>query len=335
MTKSPESLSYVAAYPSLMEGDDAILSQKLIDQQREYYEQHKNQFADMLEDSTAAIKLSGDEHFRAVALTGENSDETIVIGGEFGNGRTLASFTRAMGIRAVLSPEASLVLLPNNTLGENNLNLSGRERLRLRNGRALPYSDRYRRALDYIDASESRLHIVGMSLGATTGAAFARTSDIDLGSATLVESPLLSGSPLSVAKDFLTSGAQLSQNIEISQQNIEDFDAIAGDGFAGFARFGAGALSPSNIAALELMRNRDTADDINGLIAKHEHAGVVTAWGTKANVSPRADNQRIASLHADNPWFQGVEIKGADHSVTNAHAVVAALALRAKQLSSH
>lgn len=334
MKKPTESLSYTTVYPSLMEGDDAILSQKLINQQREYYEHHKNQFTDMLEDSTTEIALPDDERFRAVALTGENSDETIVIGGEFGNGRTLASFTRAMGIRAVLSPEASLVLLPNNTLGENNLNLNGRERLRLRNGRTLPYSDRYRRALDHIDASESQLHVVGMSLGATTGAAFARTTDIDLGSATFVESPLLSGSPLGVAKDFVTSGAQLSRNIEISQQNIEDFDAIAGDGIAGFARFGTGALSPSNIAALELMRNRNTADDIHGLIAKYEHAGVITAWGTEANVSPRTDNQRIASINADNPWFQGIEIKGADHSVTNAHAVVAALALRARQLSS-
>jgi len=335
MTKSPESLSYKTAYPSLMEGDDAILSPELIDQQRKYYEQHKNQFADMLEDSTAAIELSDDERFRAVALKGENSDETIVIGGEFGNGRTLASFTRAMGIRAVLSPEASLVLLPNNTLSENNLNLNVHELLRLRKGYAFPYSERYRRAIGHIEASKSRLHIVGMSLGATTGAAFARTRDINLGSATFVESPLLRGSPLSAAKDFLTSGAQLSQNVEISQQNIEDFDAIAGDGVAGFARFGAGALSPSNIAALELMRKRKTARDINGLIAKHEHAGVVTAWGTEANVSPRADNQEIASRHADNPWFQGIEIEGADHSVTNAHAVVAALALRAKQLSSH
>jgi len=192
-----------------MEGDDTILSQKLIDQQREYYARHKNQFAHMLEDSTAAVELQNDERFRAVALKGENSDETIVIGGEFGNGRTLASFTRAMGIRAVLSPEASLVLLPNNTLGENNLNLNERERMRLRNGYAFPYSERYRRAIGHIDASESRLHIVGMSLGATTGAAFARTRDIDLGSATFVESPLLSGSPLSAAKDFLASGAQL------------------------------------------------------------------------------------------------------------------------------
>lgn len=322
--------NYHTAYPQLVES--GLLTEDIIETQREYYARNKAHFAQGHEESTRTISLGGSE-FRAVALRGE-SDETIVIGGEYGNANSIQAYTRAMGIRAVLGPEASLVLLPNNTLGENNLNFSPLERSMVHEGVAKPYVDRYKKALAHIGAEDQAVHIVGMSLGATTGAALAADKDVRARSLAMIEPPYLEGSTLKSAIDFGQSGAQLGRNIEISQQGMEEFDALKLDGPLGFARFGIGSMTPSNLASLSFMKHHDTKEDIQQVAYSPRNIGFVSAWGTEARVSPVTTNRVIAASYAGHPRGEFVEIQGADHSVTNAHAVVAALANRAKSLNA-
>lgn len=329
-TPKSETPNYHTQYGSLSR--DGILTDEVIDAQRKYYRDNHAGFAHELEESTRTLELGGTQ-FRAVVVRGE-APETIVIGGEYGNANSIQAYTRAMGIRAVLGPEASLVLLPNNTLGENNLQFSHSERQKIARGDDTPYTERYKTALAEVGSDDTQLHIVGMSLGATTGSALAAESDINLSSLTLVEPPYLSGSVLAIAAKFAQSGGQLPQNIEISKQGIPDFSSIELDSTLGFARFGIGSLSPSNLASLNFMKHHSTGYDLFLAKALHENTGLVVAYGTEAQISPVATNEAIAANYIHDPRTKFVEIPDADHSVTNAHAVVAALALRAKSLAS-
>lgn len=263
------------------------------------------------------------------------SPETIVIGGEYGNGNSLPVYVRALGIRAIVNPESTLVILPNNTVGEDNLDLTTKERQSIASGNADPYIHRFKKLLESTDTSDDQpIHVVGMSLGATIGAALASEADVNTRSLTLVEPPHLSGGIASSMAKFVTSGGQLDQNIKMSKQDIEGFDVLDMAGLRGLVEFGIGSLSRDNLASLSLIRNRDINHDIIWTQDLHPDAGVVNAYGTKAQVSPIAANRRLAERHQSSR-FQSFELTGADHSVTNAHAVVAALAKRAKELSNH
>lgn len=330
--KKKNTPTYREKYPSLF--DAGVLTDEMVESQKEFYEANKDDFADQLESHTHTIDMP-DGQFRGVVVRGE-APETIVIGGEYGNANTLPAYVRAMGIRALSGSEASVIILPNNTLGEDNLGLTNLEQAAMHQGSAEPYIHRFKRLLERTGTSEDQpVHIVGMSLGAATGAALAAEHDVNTRSLTLIEPPHLDGNIPSIMAKFVTSGGQLAQNIAISKQAIEKFDAIDGPNILGLARFGLGSLTPSNLASLGLMRNRDIDYDLLWTQANHgSTVGIVNAYDTEAHVSPVAENRRLAEQRRplDSSRFESYELTGADHSVTNAHAVVAALAKRAKEL---
>lgn len=321
--------TYHNTYPSLFA--DGILDEATVETQREFYETNKNKFAVDLETYTHVVDL-GETTVRGIVVPGE-SPESIVIGGEYGNAITLPAYVRAMGIRAVVNAEASLVLLPNNTLGEDNLGFTHAERSRVAAGDDSPYTTRYRKLLETTPAQDDHpVHIVGMSLGASTGAALATSQHVNARSLTLVEAPHLSGNVVGIMSKFVTSGGQLSQHVEMSKQDIEDFDALDNGDALGMIKFGIGSLSKDNLASLKFIQNRNIDKDITDAYSTHHKIGIVNAYGTEAHVSPVATNRQIADNHKSDR-FNSFEITGADHSITNAHAVVAALAKRAKELS--
>ena len=321
--------SYRDVYSALF--DDTVLTDEIVEEQKSYYEANKSNLADGLEKHTRVIDLN-DSQVRGVIVPGE-SPESIIIGGEYGNANTLPAYVRAMGIRAIVSPESSLILLPNNTFGENNLGFTPQERQEITKGNAEPYTYRFKKLLDRANTPvDQATHVVGMSLGATTGAAFAAEGDVNTRSLTLIEPPHLSGSIPSIMTKFVTSGGQLDLNVEMSRQGIEDFDTISDSGVLSIVKFGLGSLSKDNLASLSLLRNRDIEYDIMWAQDVHHGIGIVNAYGTEAHVSPTKAN-RILAKRRKSDSFQSFELTGADHSVTNAHAVVAALAKRAKELS--
>lgn len=325
--------NYTTRYRSLFER--GILTDEIVDTQREYYERNKTHFARGLEESTRTFEL-GDRRFRAVSIRGE-SDDVIIIGSEYANANFLHTYVRAMGLRAILSPAASMVLVPNNKAGEDNLALSANEKTLLRRGDATPFIDRYRQATTQSGISDNALtHVIGMSLGAATGLPYAAHPDTPTQTTTLVETPFLSDMNLRDMVMALKNGtSQMGNNLAMSRQGIEDFPAIDLDTrIIPTVRYYAGVLLSSNLATAQLMRHRDAADDIAALRHNHPASGLVVAYGTEAQISPIATNEAIAADYVDNPHTEFVDIPGADHSVTNAHAVVAALALRAKSLAA-
>lgn len=278
----------------------------------------------------------GGKSFRAVTIQGE-SPETIVIGGEYGNGNCLHSYVRAMGIRAVLGPHSSLVLLPNNTLGHDNLNFTADDRTQLAQGNPTPYIDRYKKAIKSVDTrDDSPVDIVGVSLGASTGLAFAADCNTPTRTVTVVETPFLHSVPAPLAElRFARGNTQMNDNLTISEQAIPDFDANKLDTrLKPTVEFYTGLLTPSNFAGLRFMQHHLPQTDIDTLLEVHSGIGFVSAWGTEAQISPATTNRAIAEKYIHDSRTEYVEIPGADHSVTNAHAVVAALALHAKSLSA-
>jgi pimeloyl-ACP methyl ester carboxylesterase len=338
MTKDKSPKSYDTTYANLFDYDSStdgesnpLLSEELLDQQRQFFTDNKNNFADLHEKSKVQIEL-GETAFQASLVKGD-ANEAIVIGGEYGNANSIQAFVRALTIRESLNPDASLLFLPNNTLRENNLQLNHDERQHLHAGNAKPLTDRYMKGLDSLGDTDNPINIVGMSLGASTGMALAADKNLDLRSATLIESPhLRESSPLKAGKDFLTSGGDLADNIKMSQLEVEGFHATDLDGLVGFARFGVGALTPTNLATLNFMRHRNMENDIKRARSRNEKMGLVAVWGTEANVSPSSVNQRIAADNSYDPRMKFFEIEGMDHSGTNAMSIVAGAARYARSL---
>jgi len=96
------------------------------------------------------------------------------------------------------------------------------------------------------------------------------------------------------------------------------------------AKFALGLVKPDNRALTGILR-RDTAeDDIETILARG--GSVVHAYGTVNDVSPRSANVRLAELFAANQRYRGVELTGADHSITNQYALNGALARTAHSL---
>jgi hypothetical protein len=122
-------------------------------------------FAAIAESSATVLELGG-RAFRASIVRG-TADTVLVVGGEYGIGLTNpAAMARALCIREMLAPDATVVTLPNSTTGEPNLDFSREERARLRRGHAAPLVDRLRKAVDTVTDGEQVIHVYGPSQGA-------------------------------------------------------------------------------------------------------------------------------------------------------------------------
>lgn len=294
---------------------------------------------DWADQKTTTYELNG-QNYRMVVDRPDGGDATkaVVVAGEFGNGISPAVAARAQVVRDTVAPEATLVIQPNTTYDQDNLNFSKEERRQLRAGNLSPMLGRIALTLDDFNDLED-LTLYGPSQGGTVSLGYA-AEYAPSAAVAVVEAPnVLDRSSLKMAADFNGCGAQLK---DVIGENYEDQEAvfmqqtIADLSLAGMARFVRSIARPDNLAMIGVMR-RDTASEQIGTILR-EGGGVVQAYGTVDSVSPRRANRMIADAYGgasslDRDRYRSVLLQGSDHSVTNHYALNGALARKAHRLT--
>ncbi len=279
----------------------------------------------------------GGQHFRMIVDQGEDPTKAIVVGGEYGNGvGALGAIARAQVIRKVVAPSASLILQPNTSLGESNMNFSKDERKTLRQGSAAPLTDRIRMTLEQSGEPE-RIVAYGPSQGGIAALALGAHSSMPRMATAVLETPNVAHrSYIGVAKDFLGSGADLKANIlsnftaggELGNELVASLSA------KGLAKYAAGLALVDNRALLGVIRRASAKEQMLAIVKRG--GSVVHAWAEGDAVSPAAANTEILQMGRNLPIrrrfsYEGYSFKG-DHSITNQYLLAAVLARRAYRM---
>ena len=323
------------AYPELFsnrlwtDADDECLAEFTADVTTE-------KVAAIVDDGLTNWALNDHVRFRVfVDSPAETDGSVIVMPGEFAQGRyepgghlPSNGFRRALAVRALLNPAATLIVQMNNRIGEDNLCFTKREKLCLSEGDMSPYTDRLKSVVGHLED----VSVIGLSQGAVVASVFANDRDTQISGLTLLEAPnVVSRATKQLALDFVKSGKKLSDNLQVSGN---ERNSLLKD-TASLVAYGARALSGVNRATVEAMKRNSAQGAIEAALSKR--AGVAHAWSVTSLVSPSESNRRIRGMIAaggDEPQYYPLELtsKFADHSVTNVYQVVASLARRAREL---
>ncbi len=264
------------------------------------------------------IRTLGERSFRAFFEPGE-SDETLLVAGEFANGLSLPVVTRAQAIRSAVMPEASLAILPNDSFRERNLDFSREENAAVSRGDAMPYVDRIRALV----GEDSSVTVFGPSQGAVIGAAFASHPDTNVQAFAAVEAPnVVDRSVAVLTRDFGKSGAFLSRDIELNVGSRRS-ELVAGHisslTLAGRARYAIGALSSTNRATVHLLNHATLANQLEAL--RKKKIGISLTYAELGRVSPGYNN-RLAVRNLLSEGYKGYSTLAFEgitvgHSLTN------------------
>lgn len=284
-------------------------------------------------DSRIVTRSYGERALRVFVDTPAEADnrKVMVALGEFGNGLTDPAIHRARIVRDAVSPESTMLLMPNDSYEDtNNLDLTHAERKQLLNQEATPL---VRRLQALVEGFED-VSIFAPSQGATVGAAFGADKFSPTTAIGAIEAPNVVRRPnrLFLAKDFGGSASHLVENIKI---NAPQDDSLIVENHAesitalGNVRYGLGIMLPANLAIAGLMKNNDFGFDARRTL---ERGGSVShLWTAQSLVSPDAANTRIAEKLASYDTYSALRLQGeiADHSSTNVAAVCVAAMNRA------
>ncbi len=274
------------------------------------------------------VRALGERSFRAFFKPGE-SDETLLVTGEFANGLSLPVVTRAQAIRSAVMPEASLAILPNDSYREPNLDFSREENAAVSRGDAMPYVDRIRALV----GEDSSVTVFGPSQGAVIGAAFASHPDTNVHAFAAVEAPnVIERSTVAMVGDFARSGEFLPRDVELnvgSRRSEITRNQISSLTLAGRARYGIGALRSTNRATVHLLNRATLSDQLEKI--QEKHTGISLTFTEHSRVSPGNGNRDALRnlLHKNYAGYRTLVFEGAEvgHSLTNV-ALIGVVATR-------
>ncbi|NTW62036.1 hypothetical protein HGB25_01330 [Candidatus Saccharibacteria bacterium] len=278
----------------------------------------------------------GDQRFRMVVdkPNGGNRDKAVLFLSEFGTPDLPRLIAKARITRDFIDPEASLVIQPSSVNGEDNMNFSHDERLRLLKGDLQPYIARIAIVMKSLSDPED-LTIFGPSQGATVGMAYASSDEVHATALTIVEAPnVAERNSLSLAQDFAQSGQDLARVVRANFDNHERplAQLIEKDASSpvSMARFIVSAMHPDNMATVGVMQHNTASEHIKAVLDKG--GSVVHAWGDVDNVSPAFNNQRIADEFEAQPRYASRVLRNMGHTAMDFYALDGALARLAHNL---
>jgi pimeloyl-ACP methyl ester carboxylesterase len=283
-------------------------------------------------------ELGGQAYRMVVDRPDDASDRTIVVPGEFANGLHGTAIARAMVIREMVDPSATLVMQPSSSFDEDNMNFSSEERNRLRGGDSSPMVDRLRATLEHHDV-DSDVVLYGPSQGAVLASGYAAHPDTQITAMSLVEAPHAEKKTLPrTAYDFLVSGSQLGKNVRLNYPQYatpEEWPLTSNQSQglrSELIAFAQGAFRADNLALLALFRHGKLRRDMDFLSHKDRTVGITVANGGRSKVSSSLVTNDVLRQFPNSESFT-FEGKLADHSITNVYALNGSLARRALQLS--
>lgn len=284
---------------------------------------------------TEVLKLKNGQEFSMIVDRPEEGDsnQAVIVGGEFGNGITPWAVARARVVRDTVAPEATLIYEPNTMIDQSNRNFSRAERRELRRGRLSPVLGRLAATLSSVGSPEN-LTFWGPSQGGAVSLAYAAGLEIPAAVAVTETTTVADRTTFQMMRDFLGSAKQLKEvipsNYEHPETTVFAQETIAALGVVGTMRYMAGLLHRDNLAFSGVLRRGSAEGHIKQIL---ENGGsVVQAFGTEEAVSPLVDNERLARLFESNPRYRSVRLNGKDHSITNQYPLSGALARTARDL---
>lgn len=204
-----------------------------------------------------------DCRFRAYIDKRYDSDIAVVVPAEFGNALPIKSgdglefqLTRAEMMRASVERSigraATLVFLPNNGYGQDNLSFSKNERRTLANGSLQPYSARLDALLKQERLADEHVMIVGFSQGASIAIDYMHRQDEYQTDASRRSIVAIDTPDHPTPLDFMVSGFDIVRNRK--SNNIRGVGLSMQEG----AYWAFGALSSSNILTARALSRQDT-----------------------------------------------------------------------------
>ncbi len=297
----------------------------------------KTALSEWAETHTEVYELGG-QPFRMIVDRGENADHAIVVGGEFANGTdAIGAIARMQVVRRLVDTDATVILQPNSTARQDNMNFSDFERNQLLNGSAAPLLNRCMVAIDTA-GNPGQLTAYGPSQGGVLALALgAHKHYAPPVAVSVVEAPnVVERSTVRMLKSYIGCGGDLKVNIAA---NFDDGgtlgEELIGDlSLRGLATYGRGAFHRDNRALLGIIRRGSAQELMQRTIARG--GSVVHAWATGDAVSPAAANEQIAKTmmyEKGSGRYAHYTLDG-DHSITNAYILNAALVHRARSLAN-
>lgn len=299
-------------------------------------EMNFEKFAAWTEKYIVDLSLAGTA-FRAIIREGEDKDRAIIIPGEFGNGlRSYGAAARGEVIRQYMqlytNTDPSLIILPNTTIGEDNVNLTRAERNRVKNGSAEPLVDRMNVAMQYVIGDQAgKVTVYGPSQGGMP--ALESAAQRERSAVAVTETPdVAEHTPTELIHGFFTSSSLLKDEISA---NFEEADVLRRELMSdlsnpiGMARYFLGGARRDNLALMKMLLHGGAGEKIEAILASN--GSVVQTWAG-SGVSPGDVNRAIAREYGNHPRYMSVEYPGRDHSVTNNYAAAAAAVRMADEL---
>lgn len=283
-------------------------------------------------DHLEQFETSSGRGFRMVVDKGEDPEKVIVAPGEFGGELKPFSVARALALRAIAGPEATLVIQPNDVIGRPSMNYSRSEYRVLAKGSLLPLIGRVATVLDSLDKPE-KVALYGPSQGGIVALGFAETERPDAAVAVLETPNVKKRTRFQMAEDFLGCGRQLSESLAINFPDATNQFAVEVNQIPSSLdriRYLFTVATPSNLALVSLLARSDALRQMETVL---EGGGsIVHAWAERDMVSPQVENREICSVLQGHSAYEAVELPGSDHSVSNFAALNGALLRRAIEI---
>lgn len=270
--------------------------------------------------------------FRMVVDKGEDPDRVIVAPGEFGGELKPFSVARALALRAIACPEATLVIQPNDVIGKPSMNYSKTEYRVLAKGSLVPLIGRVATVLDSLNNPE-KLALYGPSQGGIVALGFAEAERPDAAVAVLETPNVKKRTRFQMAEDFLGCGRQLSESLAVNFSDATNQFAVEINQIPSSLdriRYLFTVATPSNLALVSLLARSDALRQMETIL--RGDGSVVHAWAERDRVSPQAENREIRSVLQEHSAYEAIELPGSDHSVSNFAALNGALLRRAIEI---
>lgn len=272
-------------------------------------------------------------NFRMVVDRGEDPEKVIVAPGEFGGELKPFSVARALALRAIACPEATLVIQPNDVIGRPSMNYSRAEYRALAKGSLKPLIGRIAIVLDSLNNPE-QLALYGPSQGGIVALGFAHAERPDAAVAVLEPPNVKARTRFQMAQDFLGCGRQLPESLAVNFDSETPFspetDQIPSS--RNRIRYLFKVPTPSNLALVSLLARSDALDQMKTIL--ENNGSVVHAWAEHDMVSSQVENRQINSALREYKKYEAVELPGADHSISNFAALGGALLRRAVDIKA-
>lgn len=269
--------------------------------------------------------------FRMVVDIGEDPNKVIVAPGEFGGELKPFSVARALALRAIACPEATLVMQPNDVIGRPSMNYTKAEYHDLAKGSLKPLIGRIAIVLDSLH-NPDKLAMYGPSQGGIVALGFAQAERPDAAVAVLEPPNVKDRTRFQMAHDFLGCGRQLPASLAVNFDSDTQFSLETNHipSSRNRIRYLFKVPTPSNLALVSLLARSDAHDQMKTIL--ENNGSVVHAWAEHDMVSPQTENQQINVALRGYSAYEAVELPGADHSISNFAALGGALMRRAIEI---